>query len=262
MTTFVSADWVAENIGRPGFLIVDPRSAMRYLMGHLRGAVNVPFKKLQGPDGRLGPPEQLAAAFGDAGLGDGVTPVLYDHQDGHNAAMAAWVLEYLGRSDVQVMDLLFESWKEQGREVLYRPVPMVPKAFTPRLNPSVRATIEDAANPGGVMLLDTRSPEEYRGEMEMDYRPGHIPGAVNLPHSEMAGADGKLLTGPDLLRRRLADAGITPQDPVVAYCRSGVRASLAYLAMKQAGYNVRLYDGSYADWMDSGHPVELEWRPK
>ena len=56
----------------------------------------------------------------------------------------------------------------------------------------------------------------------------------------------------NLLRERLAAAGITPRDSVVAYCRSGVRASLAYLSMQQAGYTVRLYDGSYAEWMDSG----------
>ena len=73
----------------------------------------------------------------------------------------------------------------------------------------------------------------------------------------MAGADGKLLIDPDLLRRRLRAAGITPGDPVVAYCRTGVRASLAYLSMRHAGYNVRLYDGSYAEWMDSGHAVEV-----
>ena len=138
MVTFVSADWVSEHIGQPGYLIIDPRSAMRYLMGHLRGAVNVPFKKLQGTDGRIGQPEQLAAAFGEAGLGDFTTPVLYDHQDGRNAAMAAWILEYLGRNDVHVMDMLFETWKEEGREILYRPVPTEPRAFTPRLNPSVR----------------------------------------------------------------------------------------------------------------------------
>ena len=91
----------------------------------------------------------------------------------------------------------------------------------------------------------------------MDARPGHIPGAVNVPHTEMAGADGKLLIDPELLRERLAAAGITPRDSVVAYCRSGVRASLAYLSMQQAGYAVRLYDGSYAEWMDSGRPVEV-----
>ena len=257
MVKFVSADWVSEHIPRPDYLIIDPRSAMRYLMGHLRGAVNVPFKKLQGTDGRIGQPEQLAATFGEAGLGDDVIPVLYDHQDGRNAAMAAWALEYLGRNDVHVMDLLFDAWKEEGREVLYRPVPTEPRVFTPRLNPSVRVTMNDLATHGGSKLLDTRTPEEYLGQTETDYRPGHIPGAVNLPHSEMSGARGRLLIEPDLLNRRLAAVGIKPGDGVVAYCRSGIRASLAYLSMQQAGYDVRLYDGSYAEWMDSGHSVEI-----
>ncbi|MXX53325.1 MAG: sulfurtransferase [Dehalococcoidia bacterium] len=257
MVTFVSADWVSEHIGQPGYLIIDPRSAMRYLMGHLRGAVNVPFKKLQGTDGRIGQPEQLAAAFGEAGLGDFTTPVLYDHQDGRNAAMAAWILEYLGRNDVHVMDMLFETWKEDGREILYRPVPTEPRAFTPRLNPSVRVLMSDLVTGGVSKLLDTRTPEEYLGQTEMDHRPGHIPGAVNLPHSEMAGTGGRLLIEPDLLNRRLEAAGIMPGDTVVAYCRSGVRASLAYISMQQAGYDVRLYDGSYAEWMDSGNSVEI-----
>ena len=257
MPTFVSADWVSDRIGQPGYLITDPRSAMRYLMGHLKGAVSVPFKKLQGEDGRLGSADQLVAAFAGAGLGDDVTPVLYDHQDGRNAAMAAWVLEYLGRNDVHVMDLRYDSWKEQGREVLYRPVSVAAKPFTLRFNPSVRATLDDVSSPGAAKLLDTRTPEEFRGEVEMDHRPGHIPGAVNLPHSEAAGSDGNLLIDSTVLSQRLADAGITHQDPVVAYCRSGVRASLTYLAMKQAGYNVRLYDGSYAEWMDSDKPVEV-----
>ena len=257
MATFVSAGWVSERIGRPGYLVIDPRSAMRYLMGHLRGAVSVPFKKLQGTDGRLGPPEQLADAFGEAGLGDDVIPILYDHQDGRNAALAAWVLEYLGRTDVHIMDSLFETWKEEGREVLYRPVPTETATFTPRLNPSIRATLEDAASPAGAILLDTRSPEEFRGEVEMDHRPGHIPSAVNLPHLEMTGSGGSLLIDSALLKEKLSAAGITPQDSVIAYCRSGVRASLVYLSMKNAGYDVRLYDGSYAEWMDSGQPVEL-----
>ena len=257
MATFVSADWVAERIGQPGYLIIDPRSAMRYLMGHLPGAVSVPFKKLQGPDGKLGEPEQLASAFGNVGLSDDVTPVLYDHQDGRNAAMAAWVLEYLGRDDVHVMDLRFESWKEQGREVLYRPVPTEAKPFTVQLNPSLRASLDDVADPGNAILLDTRTTEEFDGQVEMDHRPGHIPGAINLPHVDTAGADGNLLIDEFELRERLGIVGIANNDSVIAYCRSGVRASVAWLAMRQAGYDVRLYDGSYAEWMDSDQPVEL-----
>ena len=257
MATFVTADWVAERIDQPGYLVIDPRSAMRYLMGHLRGAVSVPFKKLQGPDGKLAEPAQLACAFGDTGLGDDVIPVLYDHQDGRNAAMAAWVLEYLGRDDVHIMDLRYEDWKEQGREVLYRPVSTETRHFTVRLNPSVRATLDDVANPGDAMLLDTRTADEFNGQVEMDFRPGHIPGAINLPHAETAGADGNLLIDEFELRERLGIVGIANNDSVIAYCRSGVRASVAWLAMRQNGYDVRLYDGSYAEWMESDQPVEL-----
>lgn len=256
MATFVTADWVAERIGQPGYLIIDPRSAMRYLMGHLRGAVSVPYKKLQAPDGRLGPPEQLAAAFGDAGLGDGVTPILYDHQDGRNAAMAVWVLEYLGRDDVHIMDLRYEAWKDEGREVLYRPVLTRAAGFMVRLNPAIRATLDDVANRGAASLVDARTAEEFRGEVEADHRPGHIPGAVSLPHADLAGADGNLYAGQDTLRERLAGAGIAEGEPVIAYCRSGIRAAVTWLALARMGYTVSLYDGSYVDWMDSDQPVE------
>ncbi len=257
MATFVSADWVSEHIGRPGFLIIDPRSAMRYLMGHLKGAVSVPFKQLQNAQGRLKPADELAAAFGAAGLGDGIVPVLYDHQDGRNAAMAAWVLEYLGRDDIHIMDLLYGSWKAEGREVLYRPVPTEVKQFTPKVNTQVRASIDEVISLSGEKLLDTRSLEEFQGEVEMDDRPGHIPGSIHLPWSALAGQDGRLPIEDDRLRQALASVDIQPGDSVVAYCRSGVRAALAYLAMKQAGYNVRLFDGSYGEWMDSGQPVEI-----
>ena len=257
MATFVSADWVAERIGQPGYLVIDPRSAMRYLMGHLRDAVSVPFKKLQAPDGRLGPPEQLAAAFGDAGLGDDVTPILYDHQDGRNAAMAAWVLEYLGRSDVHIMDLRYEAWKDEGREVLYRPVATRAARFSFNLNPGIRATLDDVANASSATLVDARSPEEYRGEFEMDHRPGRIPGAISLPHNELVGSDTRLLADQETLRERLTAAGITEGKPAIVYCRSGIRASVTWLALTQMGCYVTLYDGSYAEWMDSDQPVEV-----
>ena len=257
MATFVSADWVEEHINRPGYLIVDPRSAMRYLMGHLRGAVSVPLKKLQDEQARLRQPEELAETFAAAGLGDDVIPILYDGSDGRNAAMHAWILEYLGRDDIHIMDLLYDHWKEQGREVLYRPVSSEASAFTPQVRAAVRASVDDAAEPGSAKLLDTRSAEEYRGEVEIDQRPGHIPGSIHLAWGELAGEDGRLLIEPEKLQQALTSVGISPGDSVIAYCRSGLRASLPYLAMKQAGYDVRLYDGSYVEWMMSGNPVEI-----
>ena len=257
MATFVSADWVQDHIGRLGYLLVDPRSAMRYLMGHLRGAVSVPLKKLQDPQGRLLSPDEMAGVFAAAGLGDGVIPILYDGSDGRNAAMHAWILEYLGRDDIHIMDLLYDQWKGEGREVLYRPVATESRAFTPQVRNDIRANVDDAANPGNAKLLDTRSAEEYRGEVEMDQWPGHIPGSIHLAWTELAGQDGNLLIETQRLEQALSSVGIGREDSVIAYCRSGLRASLPYLAMKEAGYDVRLYDGSYVEWMMSGNPVEI-----
>ena len=178
--------------------------------------------------------------------------MLYDGSDGRNAAMHAWILEYLGRDDIHIMDLLYDQWKEQGREVLYRPVATESRDFTPNVRTGIRASVDDAANPGDAKLLDTRSAEEYRGEVEIDQRPGHIPGSIHLAWSELAGADGRLLIEQGRLEAALSSVGIGRDDSVIAYCRSGLRASLPYLAMRQAGYDVRLYDGSYAEWMMSG----------
>ena len=73
----------------------------------------------------------------------------------------------------------------------------------------------------------------------------------------MAGDGGKTAHRAGPAEPAAGEVGITPGDEVVAYCRSGVRASLAYLSMQQVGYDIRLYDGSYSEWMDSGNSVEV-----
>ena len=256
MATFVTADWVAARLGKPEFLVIDTRSAMRYLMGHLKSAVSLPQGKILDAQARLVPVDQLGALFGSIGLGDRETPVLYDGYDGRNAAMVAWAMEYLGRDDVHVMDVVFDQWKNQRREIFYRPVPTEAHRFTPRANPSVRASLAEVSGASGLQLVDTRSREEYLGETETDERPGHIPGAVNIVWQELVGQDGQLTCSQEKARRVLDEAGISQNEPIVAYCKVGARAAVAYLAFRRLGYDVRLYDGSYAEWERSGQPVE------
>ena len=248
MVTFVTADWVAGRLGNSEYLVIDTRSAMRYLMGHLKLAVSLPPTKILDAQSRLLPVDQLGALFGSVGLGDREIPVLYDRYDGRNAAMVAWAMEYLGRDDVHIMDVVFDQWEDQNREVFYRPVPTEARRFTPQTNPLVRATLAEVSGASGLRLVDTRSREEYRGEAETDARPGHIPGAVNIVWQDLVGQDGQLTCSEEKVRQVLDEAGISHNEPIVAYCQVGARAAVAYLAFSRLGYDVKLYDGSYAEW--------------
>ena len=256
MATFVSADWVQEHIGSPGFVVIDPRSAMRYLMGHLRLAVSMPFKKLSDGQGMLLPDSQLAGALGTMGLGDNTVPVLYDGHDGRNAAMLAWVLEYLGRDDVHIMDVTYQRWVDEGHEVFYRPVEAQPQKFSAQAIPNLRGGLADVSPGSGTKVVDLRSEEEFLGDAEMDERPGHVPGSLNIVWSQLAGDDGQLLCTEGKARSLLEAAGVKPGDRVIAMCRSGVRAALGSLAWRRLGYDVRLFPGSFLEYMASGLDIE------
>ena len=229
---------------------------MRYLGGHLKGSINLPVTRLLRDDGRLLEVDPLAERFGAAGLGDATVPVLYDSYDGQRGAFMAWVLEYLGVSDVRLMDTFFEGWAAQGREVFYRPVQPEPRCFTASPVADVRATLQQVQQSGGATLLDVRSVEEFSGQSEVDTRPGHIPGARNITWQRFLGDDHRFLDSDEDIDRRLSAMGIPPTEPVITYCRVGMRAAVSYVALQRLGYDVRLYDGSYSEWQSSGLPVE------
>ncbi|MEK9723604.1 MAG: rhodanese-like domain-containing protein [Rhodospirillaceae bacterium] len=109
------------------------------------------------------------------------------------------------------------------------------------------------------MLLNTRSPEEYRGELvapphEMNHgaeRTGRIPGAIHLYYQELLNDD-DTYKSPDELKAIFAASGLSPDggDEIVGYCRLTHRATFTWFAMRDIlGFdNVKLYDGSWTDW--------------
>jgi thiosulfate/3-mercaptopyruvate sulfurtransferase len=258
LAKLVKADWVEESVGRTRVTIVDPRRPMKYLAGHLPGAINIPVYKAFGADGQLLEPEELADLIGAAGLGEGTSPILYDSPEGQNAAMLAWILEYLGWADVHVMDNFFEAWKAAGREARYRPVVGAPARFSPQPDSAIRMTVEEAGRASGLKFIDFRSREEFTGERAIgDDPPGHIPGAVSLVWRDLSNPPESILRPRSDLEQMIARTGVTHGDRIVAYCRSGPRAALGYLALREAGYDVRLFDGSWAEWSRRGLPAEI-----
>ncbi len=98
------------------------------------------------------------------------------------------------------------------------------------------ATVEAwIADGGGPVLLDVRTPEEYRSS--------HVPGAVNIPHDQLAG--------------RLGEVEAAPGAGVVVYCERGGRAARAVTLLRDAGFSlVRRLTGDMAAWRAAGRPVE------
>jgi len=253
----VDAGWVAARLESKEIIVVDPRRPMKYLSGHLPGAINIPMYQAFGADGKLLAASALADFIGGAGLGDSTMPVLYDSPEGQNVAMLAWILEYLGRRDVVILDSHYESWKGQVREVRYKPVIAAAAKFTARENPTIRATLTEVRDGAGMKLVDFRSPEEFSGELAMGNDvPGHIPGAVNIVWRDLASPPERILAPAEKIAMMFAAAGIKRGDQIVAYCRSGPRAAVGYLALKEAGFDVKLFDGSYAEWTAHGLPAE------
>ena len=90
-------------------------------------------------------------------------------------------------------------------------------------------------------------------------RPGHIPGAVNIPWGKAVDATTGRFLGDDELVALYGGQGIDDGGNVIAYCRIGERSAHTWFVLHELlGYpNVRNYDGSWTEWGSLiGVPIE------
>jgi thiosulfate/3-mercaptopyruvate sulfurtransferase len=240
-----------------------PPAWPQYLEGHIPGAAFVDLETaLAAPPGEGGRhPMPLPEAFGDAMRAAGVSTdrpvVVYDAGNSMAAARAWWLLRYFGHPQVFVLDGGFSGWLAGGHAIERGAVAVERGDFLPREGGMPLLDASGAARVAGAgVLLDARAPERYRGESEpIDPVAGHIPGAVNLPSTELLRPEGGLLDA-EGLRERFAGVGVREGVTVGAYCGSGVAAALEVLALDVAGVDGALYVGSWSDWIrDPDRPV-------
>jgi thiosulfate/3-mercaptopyruvate sulfurtransferase len=236
----------------------------RYLEGHIPGAAFVDLETaLAGPPGEGGRhPLPAAEDFGSAMRAAGVradrSVVVYDGGILMAAARAWWLLRYFGHSRVFVLDGGFGGWLAAGHAIERGAVAVEAGDFVPRAGGMPLLDASGAARVAGSgVLLDARAGERFRGEYEpLDPVAGHIPGAVNVPGTELLRLEGGLVDA-EGLRERFAAAGVRDGVEVGAYCGSGVTAALSVLALSVARFDAALYVGSWSDWIrDPARPVE------
>ena len=279
MTPLVDGDWVEAHLGDPNVAILEvsfyePARAS-YFQAHSPGAHYVQWKEFcwHDTDRTFADPQTMADRLAAYGVTNGSTVVLIGDTI-QFATYAYWTITMAGLEHlVTVLDGGSAGWIESGRPTTtdIPPQPLAGHVTPGTADPTSLVGRDDVLvhldDPGRV-LIDVRSPEEYRGERvspltsPFDYgaeRKGRIPGARHLYYLDrLLNEDGTFRSPADTIAE-FEKEGATADKEVVTYCRLSHRASLAWFAMTRiAGQsNVKVYDGSWTEWGSIvGFPVE------
>jgi len=238
-------------------LLIDLRPPEDFAAGHIPGAVHLDLWGVSLIDTDPAPLRafmwMIDHLFQLRGVEPSTPVVVYDEQSGMRAARAFWFLEYFGHPDVKVLDGGFGAWTRAGLPVTRDAVAPTQSTWTGTPQERAIATWRDVEARLGqrdVVILDTRSDDEYTGTLVRAKRGGRIPGAVHVEWTRNLGPDGRFKPV-DELRKMYESAGVTPDKEVVTYCQGGYRAAHGYLALRLLGYpRVRNYTGSWKEWGD------------
>jgi thiosulfate/3-mercaptopyruvate sulfurtransferase len=280
---FVEVAWLASRLGDPRVRVVDARSVPhggavqmpsgreQYTAGHIPGAVHLDYADdLSDPAtpyaARVAPPELFARTMSEHGIGDDSIVVAYDAGAIPFAARIVWMLRYYGHDEAFVLAGGLPAWTAAGHPLSTDApntttanapgVPAnVPPTFTPRAHAALRATRDEvlaiAEGRSGVQLIETQRDQTYA------QRDRDIQGAVRLSGNLLLeDARGGRVADADTLERLVRGAGLDPHARTVVSCGSGVSASGAWLALREAGFDdVAVYDGSWMEWEHDALPT-------
>jgi len=269
----VSTQWVHERSGDPQTRVVESdEDVLLYQQGHIPGAVKIDWHTdLQDPIIRdYIDKRRFADLCERKGISDGTTVVFYGDKNNWWACYAFWTFKLYGHRDCRIMDGGRKRWELDGYAWSRDPEPEYPRgkhaASDP--DPTIRAFREQvlAHQRAGGPLIDVRSSGEYTGELlhmpdypqEGALRGGHIPGAKSVPWARAANEDGTFKSREELEQIYLEETGLSPDSPVVAYCRIGERSAHTWFVLKfLLGFrDVRNYDGSWTEWGNAvGAPI-------
>ena len=268
----VSTDWVAQNLSNPSLRIVEVDvDTKAYDEGHIPGAIGWAWNTqlCDTVQRDIIPKAAFESLMGSSGVGNNTTVILYGDNNNWFAAWALWQLKIYGHKDVRLMNGGRKKWLAEGRELTKDAAKVTPATYKAQnADFSIRAylpQVQEALSKKGADMVDVRSPQEFTGEIlappglpETCQRGGHIPGARSIPWAQACNEDGSFKTA-DQLKTLYANAGISGNRPIIAYCRIGERSSHSWFVLTYLlGYkNVTNYDGSWTEWGNLvGAPVE------
>lgn len=248
---------------------------LKGLMGHIPGAVAVPWKPLFGKRtesgmelmGMLPSAEQFTGLMRKTGVNQDslvvVTGRLADIKELAAATRLYWTLRYFGHDKVALLDGGVAKWASEKRPLEYQGRTPETGNFEVRSeNQALFASLDEvkqALASGDAQVLDALAMDLYLGLTynRMFVPPGakgHIPGSRVLPAKLMADRLGPaVFYAPDEIRAAAKAMGVDPDKPAITYCNTGVIGSVTWFALHELLGNpqVKLFDGAMHQWSKS-----------
>lgn len=222
-------------------------------------------------------PEHFAMAVSQLGITNDSDLVFYDQQGIFSACRAGWLFEIFGHDLDKIYYLnTFPGYAKSHSDpnlvmkvhsydtllcsdIATAPSSLPPSDYKVSFDSSKVVLYEDLlelVKTGAISefnLIDARGATRFTGEVE-ESRPGmssgHIPGAINIPYTEVL-TPAKGFLSASSLKKIFKKSGIDETKPTIVSCGSGVTACVVRAAMQLAGYDsskLAVYDGSWSEW--------------
>jgi thiosulfate/3-mercaptopyruvate sulfurtransferase len=249
----VSHSWLAEHYNDTDIIILDSRGNVAYSYAHIPRSqplgVEKVVKTTDSGANLVLEPEKAASLFSSLGIDEKKTVIIYGDYMDPSAARIAWTLLYYGHEKTKILDIGIRSWHQKELAITKEVYKPNPANFIPKINPTIRIEAEELQKRiDSAFIIDARSPQEYMA--------GRIPNSVLFPFTDGVGEKGSLFKEKGELVKIFEEQKIPKDKELVCYCALGHRAANVFTQLKIAGYeNVRLYDGSLADWIGRRLPL-------
>ena len=265
----VTTDWLSDHLDDQSIIILHIGKKDEFDETHIPGARLFPIRDIFQPPSEIlnheiPPVEQLNDVVRSIGIKDDSRIILYYSEDWLTVATRAYLtFDYIGLGEkTSILDGGLAQWIEEGRPTTSDIFETLKSGITLKINEDVLVKVnwvkENLRNPD-VVLIDSRPEEFYDGSEKEDHiaKFGHITGAVSIPFPEITIEDtGYKFKDKQKLQELFLESGVKQGSTVVAYCNTGVWASLVYFTAKYLGYKTHFYDGSFEEWAkDDSLPV-------